>query len=102
MKAVIETSKVMERDEKAAKVFAEFGIEVDQIYLDNDKREHGRRIRVLSVTSKPGKAACASCDREGRNLGKTLWIQFKRLSTKRLYTHVDTLKNGQLVTAAEG
>ncbi len=71
-----------DQDALAQRIKAQYKVEVGQIYLDNDKREQGmRRIRVLSVVSKEGKACCANCDRDGRQLGKTLWIRFDRLAS---------------------
>jgi hypothetical protein len=79
----------MSNEDVQQKVLTEFGIEPGQIYLDNDKRMTGRRLKVLSVASKPGKAACSSCDIHGRCFGPTAWISFKRLSTKRLFTRIE-------------
>jgi hypothetical protein len=68
----------------------DFGIEPGQVYLDNDKRMQGRRLKVLSVAGqKPGRAACSSCDITGRCFGPTAWISFKRLASKRLFTKVE-------------
>jgi hypothetical protein len=82
----------MSNDDKDAlerQVLEAHGVAPGQVYLDNDKREKGlRRIKVLGVTLKPGKASCANCDRDGRNLGRTLWISFERLANKRLYTRI--------------
>jgi hypothetical protein len=78
-------------------VRATYGIAVDQIYQDNDKRE-SRRVRVLSVQSRPGKAACASCDPQGGHLGRTVWISFVRLSNKRFFTLQPDFMNDQTST----
>lgn len=64
-------------------------IEPGQIYLDNDKRStYARRIKVLDVNSKPGKAKCSTCNSNGSLIGNTLWIKFERLANKRLYTRI--------------
>jgi len=77
----------MEKEQLEAQIMAQYGVAVDQIYADNDKREVGRKIRVLGVTTKPGKASCASCTADGSHLGRTLWIRFDRLNSK-AYTRV--------------
>lgn len=61
-----------------------YNIAADQIYRDNDRRHPGRRLRVLGVATKPDKATCATVN--GGRLGATLYISFRRLANKRLYT----------------
>src|SRR5262249_51118352 len=86
---------LMNGEEVERHVLETYGIAPGQIYLDNDPRETGRRIKVLGVKTKATKASCATCDRDGRTLGsKTLWISFKRLSTKRLYTRIENPAEG--------
>lgn len=72
-----------------AEIRAKYGVAVGHVYLDNDKRMTGRRIKVLGVTLKPGKASCSNSDIHGRCFGPTVWISFKRLATKRLFTKVE-------------
>ena len=64
-------------------VFEKFGIEAHQVYKDLDKREVGRAVKVLSVTSRENKACCKLDD--GKPNSKTLWISFDRLANKKLY-----------------
>lgn len=64
-------------------------VAVGQVYIDNDARENGRRLTVLGVATKPGKATCAFTTPEGRVVGKTTYISFKRLATKRLFTLIE-------------
>jgi hypothetical protein len=78
----------MDKEAIEQKVEADFGIKPGQVYLDNDKRMTGRLIKVLGVTLKPGRASCAACDQTGRAIGHTVWVSFKRLATKRLFTRV--------------
>lgn len=78
----------MDKEAIEQKVETDFGIKPGQVYLDNDKRMEGRRVKVLGVTLKPDKASCAACDQTGRVMGHTVWISFKRLSTKLLFTRV--------------
>lgn len=68
----------------------QYGIEVGQVYFDNDPREKGtRRVRVLGLDTKPGKATCATCDVHGKPIGHTLYISLRRLATKRLFTRIE-------------
>lgn len=80
---------MLDKDAQAKQVAEQFGIEMDQVYLDLDPREKGQRfVRVLSTVSKPDKACCARSTRDGRQPGKTLWISFVRLSNPKIYQKV--------------
>ena len=72
----------MNKEETEAEIFSKYGIAPRQIYQDNDKRESHRRIMILGVTAKDGKASVASCDGQGGHWGKTSWIRFDRLNSK--------------------
>lgn len=80
----------MTRETVEQHVLKTYGIQTNQIYQDTNKRNGFRKLIVLSVASKPGKAACATCDENGYNRGRTLWIQFTRLSDKSLYKPAGT------------
>lgn len=80
--------RAMDKEAIEQKVETEFGVKPGYVYFDNDKRMTGRRIKVLGVTLKPGKASCAACDQTGRVIGHTVWVSFKRLATKRLFTRI--------------
>lgn len=78
-----------EKEAQAKKIAETFGIELDQVYSDNDPREGGVRfIRVLSTVSKRDKACCARSNRDGSQPGKTIWIRFDRLSNPKLFTKI--------------
>lgn len=69
-------------------VLTRYGIAPNQIYVDNDKREAGRRLKVVSVYGKkPGKAACVPCDQNGNMItSRSTWISFERLANKKFFT----------------
>lgn len=71
-----------------AKILKAHNVAVGQVYMDNDPRENGRKLTVLGVATKPGKATCAFTH-QGRVVGKTTYISFKRLATKRLFTLIE-------------
>jgi len=78
----------IDREALERKVLETYGIAPDQIYLDNDRRMTGRRVKVLGVTTKTNKASCSTCRIDGKLVGSTLWIKFERLANKRLFTRI--------------
>lgn len=69
-----------------ADILKAHNVAVGQTYIDNDRRENGRRLTVLAIDRQPGKAACALTTSEGRVVGRTTYISFTRLATKSLFT----------------
>lgn len=79
----------MDKAQIEASVWEQFKVRPGQVYLDNDRRMAGRRVKIHGVTLKEGKASGQTCASNGRCFGNTVWISFKRLATKRLFTLIE-------------
>lgn len=85
----------MNKEELEKYIKDTYGIEFNQVYLDRDKRmsSGNRRLRVVGVCDKEGKATCERYfGEQWKSEGPVTFISFKRLSNKKLFTKLDNLK----------
>lgn len=82
----------MDKEQYEKEVKEKYGIEVNQVYLDRDKRMYNgnRKVRVVGLCTKDGKATCEHYFSTGyRSFVTPTYISFKRLSNKKLFTKLD-------------
>jgi len=82
----------MDKEQLEQQIKETYGIEVNQVYLDRDKRMYSgnRKIRVVGVCFKEGKATCEHyIDSQWKSGLPVTYISFKRLSNKKLFTKLD-------------